>query len=377
MTGTFESTLEFSAATAELARAAARADRLLPARAAHLAGVRLTASAGGVRLTAVQEETGVWGDLPASVHDDGVVSVGRRALATTLAGLDAPEVRVRVEGSRLAIRTDSARFALPLLDDANQPELPEPTPVAGTAAADELKVAASAVAGAASRDGLPLFTGVRMRIAGGRLSLVATDRFRMAAATLPWTPAGQNAEVDVLIPATTLADAMRQVTGAHVVVRCGGGRLGLEWTSGARTCGLVTASLALPFPDAQLERLLATKPECTVEVEADALRAAVERAVPFGGDNGDVRLSVGEGVVVVHSGDAFASESREDVKADVRGDHVTASYQGRYLFDALRSFPGGRVVLQLQKDIQPTVFTQTDPGAVQLRYLVVPLRRRA
>jgi DNA polymerase-3 subunit beta len=374
--GTFESTLEFTAATAELARAAARADRLLPARAARVAGVRLAASAAGVRLTAVQEETGVWGDLPASVHGDGAVSVGRRVLATTLAGLDAPEVQVRVEGSRLAIRTPSARFALPLLDDDSQPELPEPPPVVGMVAAEDVKTAASAVAGAASRDGLPLFTGVRVRSAGGRLSLLATDRFRMAAATLPWTAAEQIADVDVLIPATTLADAVRQVSGRQVAVRCGGGRLGLEWTSGAQTAGLVTASLALPFPDAQLERLMATKPECSVEVEADALRRAVDRAVPFGGATGRVRLSVADGVVVVHGGDAVIGESSEDVKAVVLGAHLTASYQGRYLLDALGSFAGRRVVVQLQHDIQPTAFTQTDPDAVELRYLVVPLRHR-
>jgi DNA polymerase-3 subunit beta len=369
--------VDFIGATAPLARLAARADRLLPVRAARAAGVRLSASAGVVRLAAVEEETGVWGELPAIVHGDGVVSVGRRALAATLAALDAPEVRVRVEGSRLAVRTEAARFALPLLDEVVQPELPQPPPIAGAVDTTAFTAAVIAVAGAASRDGLALFTGVRVRSAGDRLSLVATDRFRLAAATLPWAPG--SGEVDVLVPAATLAEAVRQAAGPQVSVCAGGGRLALQWSAGDQTAGLVTASLALPFPDAQLERLLATKPECIVDVEADALRAAVERAIPFAGTSGAVSLEAADGMVVVRGGDTAGGDSREEIKAHVQGDHLTASYQGRYLLDALRAFPGRRVTVQLQAGIQPTAFAaaaSATADSADLRYLVVPLRHR-
>ncbi|NUT01852.1 MAG: DNA polymerase III subunit beta, partial [Hamadaea sp.] len=349
--------------------AAARADRLLPPRAARAGGVRLDVTGQQVRLSASGEEAAVWGDVAAVANTDGVVAVGRRALASVLASLDAPEVRVRVEGSRLAIRTGTARFALPLLDPAALGSVPELPPVAGRAPAEAVKAAVAAVAGAASRDGLPLFSGVRVRSDGDRLRLAATDRFRLAVAAVPWTGEGA---VDVLIPAGILAEAARVVSGAEVTLLADADRLGLSWAEG----GVAVSSLALPFPDAQLDRLLGVRPECTVDVEAGLLRAAVERAMPFAGPIGTVTLEAADGVVVVRGSDDGAGDSREEVKAQTAGS-TTAFYQGRYLLDALRPFGDERVVLRLQTGIQPTSVSAAahDTDATELRYLVVPLRK--
>jgi len=363
--------MEFTVATGPLARAAARADRLLPPRAARAGGVTLTASAAGVGLSAVGEEATVWGEFAAVVHGDGVAGVGRRALASTLAGLDAPEVRVRLEGSRLAIRTGTARFAIPLLDAAALGPAPELPPVAGRVPADVLKAAVAAVAGAASRDGLPLFNGVRVRSDGDRLRLAATDRFRLATAVLPW----HGSAVDVLVPAATLAEAARTLPGSEAIVHADADRFGLAWHGTGDNGGAVTPSLALPFPDAQLDRLLGVRPECTVDVEAALLRAAVERAMPFAGPVGAVSLEAADGVVVVRGTDDGAGDSREEVKAQVGGAAMTASYQGRYLLDALRAFGDDRVILQLQTGIQPTSVTAAEQTGAELRYLVVPLRK--
>ncbi|NUT19114.1 MAG: DNA polymerase III subunit beta [Hamadaea sp.] len=383
-----ESTVEFTVATAPFARAAARADRLLPPRSARAGGVTLTASGDGVRVGASGEEAAVWGDVPAVVNVDGVVAVGRRALASTVASLDAEEVRVRVEGSRLAIRTGTARFALPLLDPAALGPVPAPPPVAGRAPVEAVRSAVAAVAGAASRDGLPLFGGVRLRSDGDTLRLAATDRFRLAVAAVPWTAVGS---VDVLIPAGLLTEAVRMLTGPEVTMLAEADRLGLSWAEGdpakgaaaegdpAQSSpaegGILLSSLALPFPDAQLDRLLSVRPECTVDVEAALLRAAVERAMPFAGPIGTVTLEAADGVVVVRGSDDGAGDSREEVKAEVTGS-ARASYQGRYLLDALRCFGGERVTLQLQAGIQPSSITAAaDPAdGAELRYLVVPLR---
>jgi DNA polymerase-3 subunit beta len=368
------SSLEITVATAVLARAAAQADRLLPSRAATPGGVLLGAAdrSGVLELSAAEGELAVRTSVPATVHQAGEAAVSRRALAATLAGLDVSQVRLQVEGSRLAVRTPAARFALPLLDRAAFARPVEQPAAVGEVDGAVLRSAGLAVAGAASRDGLPIFTGVRVRSAGERLSLVATDRFRMAAANLPWRPAA-GCEVDALVPATILAEVARQAGSlSEVLLRSEAGRFGFDWAGS----GLVTAGLALPFPDAQIDRLLRTRPECTAEVNADLLLGAVERAVPFSGSNGHVFLDVADGGLVVRSGDTSAGEAREEVKAGVRGGLMTACYQGRYLLDALRVFAGDMVVVQFQEGILPTVVRAAQPGAVELSYLVVPLRTR-
>ena len=62
--------------------------------------------------------------------------------------------------------------------------------VAGTVGADTLASAISQVAIAAGRDDtLPALTGIRIEISGDTLTLVATDRYRLAVRELRWNPA--------------------------------------------------------------------------------------------------------------------------------------------------------------------------------------------
>ena len=69
------------------------------------------------------------------------------------------------------------------------PQLPAMPQLAGTVAAEELAAAVAQVAVAAGRDDtLPMLTGIRMEIDGPRLTLAATDRFRLAVRELTWQP---------------------------------------------------------------------------------------------------------------------------------------------------------------------------------------------
>src|SRR5581483_11430407 len=107
--------MDFTSATADLAAATQAVARFLPARPIDpvLAGVLLTASPDGLVLAGTDRERAVRLACPATAHTDGTVLVPGRPLADTLRALDDERVRVAVEGSRLAVRTSRARFALP------------------------------------------------------------------------------------------------------------------------------------------------------------------------------------------------------------------------------------------------------------------------
>ncbi|WP_213450155.1 DNA polymerase III subunit beta [Rhizomonospora bruguierae] len=368
--------LDLTVAGGALAEAAARISRLLPARTLQpaLAAVLVTAdpAAGEVVLAGSDGEQSAAVRVPAAVHGAGAVAVSRRGLAETLAGLDSPEVRLVAEGSRLAVRLPGARFALPRLEEAALPPPAGPPPVVGTVEGGALRAAVVPVASAASREhALPIFTAVRVRSGQGALRVVATDRFRMAAAALPWRPAAGGAGVDTLLPAALFAEVARQVGRAgEVTVHADADRFGLAWDGGHA----VTSSLGTPFPDQQIDRLLSVRPECAVEVAAGDLAGAVDRAAPYAGPHGRIALHVGDGAIVVRGSDPLAGESEEAVKASVRGDHVTRAYQARYLLDALRPFAGRTVRVEVQAGLLATLLCAAGEDEVALRYLVVPMR---
>lgn len=180
--------MDVTAPVARLATAAALMLRLLTARSlqpSH-AGALLRADDTGLHLIGTDGEVVVHLRVPATVHTPGEVVVPRRAVAETLTALDAADARLTVQGGRLAIRVPGARFALPSLPGATPPTVPLP-PAHGTVTGDDLRTAAVPVAGAASREhALPMFTGVRLRTHDTALTLLATDRFRLATASIPW-----------------------------------------------------------------------------------------------------------------------------------------------------------------------------------------------
>ncbi|HWE88382.1 MAG TPA: DNA polymerase III subunit beta [Pseudonocardiaceae bacterium] len=370
--------MDLTAATAELARLAVDTARLLPSRVLDpvLAGIRLDATGAGVTMSGTDRDRAVRLAGSAIVHTDGAVLVPGRPLADTLRALDEPEVRLAVEGSRLAVRTSRARFALPILDLESHPGVPEPPAAAGALTGPAAVRAFAAVASASSRDdALPLFTGVRLRATGDTLRLIATDRYRLAIAELAWRPA--RAGLDILVPAGVLTEVARQAAGAaaigtDIVVRADADRAAISWPGAV----IGSALLATPFPDES--RYLSAGADATITVEADELANAVRRVGRYADGRGAVTVELGDGEARVRSTGGDDGEAEEAVKATVDG-QLTHSYRVQYLADALRTFPGQRVRMAIQRGLKATTITAAapDPDGLVLRYVVMPMVQRS
>nr|BFE56939.1 hypothetical protein GCM10020063_014650 [Dactylosporangium thailandense] len=236
---------------------------------------------------------------------------------------------------------------------------------AGRVDGPSLRAAAAAVAGAASREhALPIFTGVRFRATGETLTLLATDRYRLAVATV----SAVSTPFEALIPASLLTRVAPVLGRAgSVALHATGDLFALPWPGGS----VVTPTLGDAYPDAQFERLLEVEPECVLELDADSLAAAVERAAGYAGEHGRVTLQSIEGAVLVRAADPLRGESEESVKAAVRSGQATRGYQARLLAEALHAFAGATVTVRIQAALRATELSAPASG---LRYLVVPMR---
>jgi DNA polymerase-3 subunit beta len=360
--------VDVTVAVGEVARAASDVVRLVPGRLIDpvLSGLLITADDRGVELAASDRERAVRVGCGATVHTDGRVLVPAKPLAETLRALAEPQVRLVVEGSRLAVRVPGARYALPLLDVDVHPGVPQLPVRVGEVAGADLAEALGTVAATASRDdALPLYTGVRLRSEGDRLVLLATDRFRMAIARLPWRPDG---ELDALVPATLLAELARQLAGAgRVGVHAGRDGVGFAWGHTVITTAVLDGSFI------HESKVVMSAVDTTVEVDADALAGAVRRVGLFTDQRGVVALEVGDAEVRLRGADQQAGEAEESVKATVGGGRTGQAFQARYLTDALRPFAGRRVTLEIQPGMRATILSATEPGEVDLRYVVMPM----
>ncbi|MFI7116804.1 DNA polymerase III subunit beta [Amycolatopsis sp. NPDC049868] len=354
--------MDLTAATRPLSSAVSAAARLLSARS----GLLLRAGKEGLTVGGNDSERAVRLTGEAMVHTDGEVLVPAGPLAETLRMLDDDLVRLVVEGSRLAVRVEGGRYALPLLSrELNLPDMP---PKVSEVDGHALVTALRTVAGTAAKDdALPMFTGVRVQSFSRELRLTASDRYRMAVATLPLRSEGE--PIDALVPAGLLAETAKQARGT-VGLHGDGTRFGLSWAGVAVTTAVLDAGFLS-------EKLIESSTvDTTVEVAADALAAAVRRVGVYADDRRVLTLEVGDSHLRLASAKQNTGEAEETLKAEVSGGRTSPSFQARYLLDALQGFAGERVRLDIQPGMRACVIRAVEPGDVELTYYVMPMLPR-
>ena len=192
-----------------LAEAVQWAARSLPTRPSVpiLAGLLVKAAANQVVMSSFDYETSAQITVKAEVADDGVALVSGRLLADIARSLPNKPVDITADETKMEIVCGTARFTLQTLPVADYPALPEMPEATGSIPSEDFAKAVGQVVVAAGRDELlPVFTGVRMEIEGETLSLLATDRYRMALKELDWNPRTSRGEGAALVPARVLAE---------------------------------------------------------------------------------------------------------------------------------------------------------------------------
>src|SRR5690606_37577218 len=209
-----------------LADAVAWTARTLPNRPTVpvLAGLRIDASDAQVSFSSFDYEVSGRVAVDADVADAGTALVSGRLLADIARSLPNKAVDLTSDGSKVTITCGSARFTLLTLPVEEYPDLPELPDASGTIDGPTFAEAVGQVAVAAGRDDmLPTITGIRIELEGEKVTLAATDRYRMAVRELTWQPARPDLSAIALVPARTLVDAAKTLSSAgEVTVALGG-----------------------------------------------------------------------------------------------------------------------------------------------------------
>ena len=331
-----------------LADAVAWVARSLPNRptAPILAGLLMKASGDEVTLSSFDSTTSAQVTMAAEVTDEGTVLVSGRLLNEIARSLPNKPVEMVADHTQVELTCGSARFSLQTLPVDEYPTLPEMPTQTGLVDASVFEKSVSQVVIAAGRDELlNVFTGVRVEINGDRLSLLATDRYRMALKELTWQPSSPDIEGAVLVPGRVLADTAKSLTSGKTVTVSlstteseGEGLVGFigEGAKGRREA--TTRLLNQAFP--KVRHLMDVVGTVTVRVPTADLLAAVKRVSLVAERNTPLRMLIEDEHIALEAatGDqAHASEAIE-AQVDVVGEEKSieaAGFNPHYLLDAL------------------------------------------
>ncbi|MEU6641476.1 DNA polymerase III subunit beta [Saccharomonospora sp. NPDC046836] len=365
-----------------LADAVAWVARSLPARppVPVLGGVLLDAGADGgsdaLTVSGFDYEVSATVGVPATIADGGRTLVSGRLLADITKALPAQPVEISVDGARASITCGNARFSLPTMPVEDYPQLPAQPSLAGEVTGEAFAQAVAQVAVAAGKDDtLPMLTGMRLEISGSTLTLVATDRFRLAMREFSWSPAEGLADAAVLVPARTLADAAKSLGAGGSTVQIGlasgDGLLGLAGSGRYTTTRLLDAE----FPP--YRQLLPAQHTSRAVLHVSALTEAIKRVSLVAERGTQVRLEFSEGTLRLSAGGDDEGSAEEELPVDYEGEPVTIAFNPGYLVDGLGALHVERAELTFTTPNRPALIKPADENGEVVAgylYLLMPVR---
>ena len=362
-----------------LAEAVAWTARSLPVRppVAVLAGLLLTADDNGLSLSGFDYEVSARAEVSADIATEGRALVSGRLLADICKSLPAKPVDISMDGTKVTLLCGSARFSLLTLPVEDYPTLPEMPTRSGTAPADVFAHAVAQVAVAAGRDDtLPILTGIRIEIEGDTVTLAATDRYRLAVREFHWKPEQPSTSVHALVPAKTLADTAKSMSG-EVELALSAGTAG-EGLVGLASSGRRTTSRLLEGEFPKYRSLLPSESLSYATVATAPFLEAVRRVSLVAERNTPVRLSFSAGELVLEAGSGDEASASEALEASLEGSDIAIAFNPTYLLDGLNALDTSHVRLAFTTSTKPAVITgSTGDGAgeaTEYRHLLMPVR---
>jgi DNA polymerase-3 subunit beta len=334
-----------------LAEAVQWAARSLPLRPSVpiLAGLLIHADAEGVTFSSFDYETSAQIHVTAAVADEGQALVSGRLLADISRSLPPKPVDITSDDTKMELICGSARFTLQTLPVADYPSLPAMPEATGTVPSAAFAQAVAQVVVAAGRDELlPVFTGVRVEIDDDTISLLATDRYRMALKELTWNPSRPQSSATALVPARVLSETSRSMTAGEEIMLslsdggAGDGIIGFDGRGPAGQRQTTTRLLDGEFP--KVRHIMDTAALMNVRVGTAEVIAAAKRVALVAERNTSLRMLMGDGFVTLEAATGDQAQASESIEAIIDqpggGDPVVtaAGFNPSYLLDALGAF---------------------------------------
>lgn len=374
--------MKFTVARDVLAEAVSWTARVLPTRPASpiLAGMRISAQGQELTLSSFDYEVSGNSRIPASVDEEGEVLVSGRLLADISKSLPNKPVTIEVDGQKVSLSCGSSHFTLAVMPIDEYPLLPGQPQVAGSVDSQVFAQAVAQVSIAASRDEtLPLLTAVRVEIDGDNITLLATDRYRLAMRELHWDSVSDMSEA-ALVKARILQDVAKSMTsGAKVDVGLSQeSQPGASSLIGFQAGGRRTTSTLMDGDYPPVRRLFPETTTIQAIVERHTLLEAVKRVSLVAERKTSVRLSFSDGQLVLEAGQGDNAQASEVVPAQLMGEDIATAFNPQYLSEGLSVMDTDFVRFGFTHPTKPAVITgqeKADSGeSTDFRYLLMPIR---
>ncbi|WP_353065678.1 DNA polymerase III subunit beta [Arcanobacterium hippocoleae] len=354
--------------------------KTIPSRPAMpvLAGLKLRASQEGT-ISLISRDSDITShvDIEAAVDEPGEVLVNGRLLAEVCRNLPNKPINLELDGTQVELECGSARFTLKTMSMDDYSEIPPLPPVIGTVDGNEWQEAVSQVTVAASNDEtLPMLVSVCLEIDGAEISLMATDRYRLALREINWKPADEKIQQRILVRASRLLDIAKSL-GTVGTIEISLDNLENPSLIGFSGGGKQNTVQLIDGEYPQVRTLFPTEVTGYAVVDRQLMADAIKRSKVVVEKNSSVRLSFTEGELVIEAGQGDMAQASEALPAELNGEDISLAFNPNFLSDGLSTMNAQNFRFSYTQPAKPAVISpENDQGEVDesFKILLMPVR---
>ena len=312
--------------------------RVLPQRIPMpiLNGILIEADANALRLSVFDYEVSAQIEIVAKVENPGRVLVSGRLLSEITNKLPNAPIDVSLEGNKVQVSCGASKFALltmPVEEYPNLPEIPETTiTVSGE---DFSKAIHQIVPAVAKNDHVMTLNGILFEVMDKSISLLGTDRHRMAVKEVAWTGKDDLVGYVSVVPNRTLSEVAKtfgHTADLTIAINKDENRSLVAFKAGNRT---VTSLLIKGrYPDVK-EHLPSEEIPAYAVVNTQELIDSVRRVSLVLESDAPVKCQFEEGKLVLEAFDNEVAQASESLPIELTGAGKVISLRPRYVIDGL------------------------------------------
>ncbi len=366
--------MKLSVLQENLHRGVSRASRIVSTKPQIpvLSNILLSATEGGLQIVSSSLETTEKTTMNAKIDKKGGICVPARVFTELISSLPRDTVFLEEKEKNLAVSCGGVKATMAGIDSGEFPPIVvtsgKPTTVVEK---DVLVKALSLVLFAAATDeGRPLLTGVKLIQKKERTVLAATDGYRLSVYNLSL---GFVDKTETVVPARALIELVRvcqeekgakeieffPVVDGQLCIRVG-------------ETEITTRQVDGQYPN--YEKIIPSGHTTRTTTDTQGLLRAVKSASIFARDSANVvRLHTSKTSVIVSANAPQVGEGAVEIDAKTEGEEGgDIAFNSRFLNDLLAVFPGDEVVLETAGSLSPGVFrSPTDPSFL---HIIMPVR---
>ncbi len=311
--------------------------KLLPQRTTLpiLSGVLITADSSGMTLSSFDYEVSARTTISADVATPGSALVSGRLLSDIAQRLPQQDVTLEMDGSSIRVTCGTAKFSLLTMPLEEYPQLPDVSGQVGQVSGSDFSDAIAQVSPAASRDDVtPVITGVLLHLNGSELSMMATDRYRVAVRAINWNSPESMSDVSALVPSRTLSEVGKTFAHADsvtVTIATGGDRELVAFSAGDKT----VTSLLIKGSFPPVQRLFPEVTDNYAVVNTQELIEATRRVSLVIEREAPLRYSFTADGVLLEALGSEQAQASETTDGHLVGNECVVSLKPGFLIDGL------------------------------------------